>query len=258
MRKRGVPEKMIRLVKILYEGAKTIVQTRYRKTEVGFHHGSALSPVLLLIVLDTITMDVRDNDDLWEVLFADDLVIIVAMEEELQERYLVWKSSLERKGMKVNTQKTAVKVSSNEGYEELNVTSEDGTGLKQIREFKYLGSVTAEGGRTEKAVRQRVKDEWRKWREMSGITLDKKIPLKLRMKIYKSVLRPVLLHGAETWSLKKKEGILERMEMRMVRWTPGLLGRIQSENVRMYEICSIKEKAREAKIFRTRKKERRG
>ena len=257
LRKRGVPEKMIRLVKMMYEGVKTTVQTRYGETEsfpveVGLHQGSALSPFLFLIVLDTITMDVRDNDDLWELLFADDLVIIGDTEEELQERYLLWKGNLESKGMKVNTQKTEVMVSSREGYEEINVTSEDGTRLKQTREFKYLGSVIADEGGTEKAVRQRVKDGWQKWREVSGVTLDKKIPLKLRMKIYKSVLRPVLLYGAETWSLRKKEeGILERTEMRMVRWIAGisLLERRQSEDIRrMCGICNIKEKAREARL----------
>ena len=55
-------------------------------------------------MLDTITMDLREDDELWELLFADDLVIMADTEEELQQRYLVWKNSPERKGMKVNTQ----------------------------------------------------------------------------------------------------------------------------------------------------------
>ncbi|XP_063865384.1 uncharacterized protein LOC135103270 [Scylla paramamosain] len=101
-------------------------------------------------VLDTIMMNVRDNEDLWELLFTDDLVIIADTEEELQERYLLWKGNLERKGMKVSTQKTEVMVSSREGYEEINVTSEDVIRLNQTREFKYLGSVIAEEGGTEK------------------------------------------------------------------------------------------------------------
>ena len=125
LRKREVPEKMIRLVQMMYEGAKTTVKTRYGETEsfpveVGLHQGSALSPFLFLVVLDTITMDVRDNDDLWELLIANDLVIIADTEEELQERYLLWKGNLEKNGMKVNKQKskkkTEVMVSSRKGY----------------------------------------------------------------------------------------------------------------------------------------------
>ena len=71
-------------------------------------------------------MDLRNQDGIWELLFADDLAIIADTEEELQERYLEWKSSLERGGLKVNTSKTEVMISSREGIEDLNVMSQDG------------------------------------------------------------------------------------------------------------------------------------
>ena len=154
--------------------------------------------------------------------------------------------------MKVNMRKTEVMMSSREGNEEINITDEDEQRIQQTREFRYLGSVLAEEGGTEKAVRQRIKAVWQKWKEVSGVVLDRRMPLKLRMKIYTSVLRPVLLYGAETWSLRRKEEeILERTEMRMVRWIAGvsLLERRESEDIRrMCGICNIKEKAREARL----------
>ena len=97
-----------------------------------------------------------------------------------------------------------------------------------------------------------MREAWRKWREVTGVILDKKMPLKLRMKIYKTVVRPVLLYGAETWSLRKKEeGLLERTEMRMVRWIAGisLQERRESQDIRrMCGICNVIEKAREARL----------
>ena len=257
LRKRGVPEKLVRLVKMMYEGARTSVKTKYGETEafsveVGLHQGSALSPFLFLVVIDTLTRELRNNEGLWELLFADDLVIIADTEEQLQERFLEWKETLEKKGLKVNIGKTESMVSSKGGHEEANIQAEDGTVLKQSDEFRYLGSVLAEEGGTEKAVRQRVKEAWQKWREVTGVTLDKKMPLKLRMKVYKTVVRPVLLYGAETWSLKRKEeGLLERTEMRMVRWIAGisLLERRESQDIRrMCGICNVIEKAREARL----------
>ena len=58
---------------------------------------------------------------------------------------------------------------------------EDGGRRKQAEEVKYLGSVIAEEGGTEKAVRKWLKEAWYKWREMSGVSSDKKIPLTLKI-----------------------------------------------------------------------------
>jgi len=102
------------------------------KTTEGFPLGKPLTHALFAvsntisrspslcsqIVSALITLDLREDDELWELLFADDLVIMADMEEELQQRYLVRKNSLERKGMRMNTQKTEVIVSSREGHEE--------------------------------------------------------------------------------------------------------------------------------------------
>ena len=61
-----------------------------------------------------------------------------------------------------------------------------------------------------------------------------------------------MLYGGEIWALRKKEeSLLERTEMRMVRWITGisLRQRMESEMIRrMAGICNIKEKAREARL----------
>lgn len=51
---------------------------------------------------------------------------------------------------------------------------------------------------------------------------DKKIPLRLKGKVYHTVVRLVLLYGAECWPVKKPQ--VERVmivEMRMMRWMCG-------------------------------------
>ena len=42
----------------------------------------------------------------WELLYADDLVIIAESEESLMEKLGKWKEELEMKGLKVNVGKT--------------------------------------------------------------------------------------------------------------------------------------------------------
>jgi hypothetical protein len=48
---------------------------------------------------------------LFEILYADDLVLMVDSMEELQLKFDRWKSVIERKGLKVNMGKTKVMVS---------------------------------------------------------------------------------------------------------------------------------------------------
>ena len=52
-----------------------------------------------------------------------------------------------------------------------------------------------------------------KWRDLSGVISDKKIPRKLKVKLYMTVIRPVLLYGAECWTVgKKEEHILKKTD----------------------------------------------
>ena len=66
MRKRGIPEAMVREGMSLYEGAKTRVRLGLELSEefevkVGVHQGSVLSPLVFAIVVDVVTENVRNG-----------------------------------------------------------------------------------------------------------------------------------------------------------------------------------------------------
>ena len=56
-----------------------------------------------------------------------------------------------------------------------------------------------------------------KWRDISEIVCDKRMPIMLTAAVYKTVIRPVLMYGCETWALRKgaKRG---SKNMRISRW----------------------------------------
>ena len=72
-------------------------------------------------------------------------------------------------------------------------------------------------------------------RSATGVICDKKVPVKLKVKIYQTVIKPTMLYGAECWAMRKKEEyLLNKTEMRMLRWIQGisLKDHIRSEEIR--------------------------
>ena len=78
--------------------------------KVGVHQGSVLSPLLFIIFLKALSSECR-NRSVWELLYADDLVIITKSLKELEDSYCSWKSIIESKGLVVSMKKTKVMVS---------------------------------------------------------------------------------------------------------------------------------------------------
>ena len=63
-----------------------------------------------------------------------------------------------------------------------------------MNKFKYLSVTISEEAGSEEAIRARVIAAWGKWRDLSGVISDKKMPRKLKIKLYMTVIRPILLY----------------------------------------------------------------
>ena len=90
-------------------------------------------------------------------------------------------------------------------------------------------------GRSQADVNNRIKIGWMKWKEKSWIMCDRKVPVELKDKVFKAVIRPAMTHGSECWAVKKKDDSkLNSAEMRILRWARGKtrLGHIRNEDIR--------------------------
>ena len=77
---------------------------------VGVHQGSVLSPLLFIMVLEALSREFR-IDVPWEILYADDLIIIADSMGECITKLKAWKANMEEKGLRVNMKKTKILVS---------------------------------------------------------------------------------------------------------------------------------------------------
>ncbi|KAK3541245.1 hypothetical protein QTP86_016907 [Hemibagrus guttatus] len=237
MRKSGVAEKYVRVVQDMYERSRTVVrcavgQTEEFNVEVGLHQGSALSPFLFAIVMDQLSEEVRQESP-WTMMFADDIVICSESREQVEENLERWRFALERRGMKVSRSKTEYMcVNEREGSGTVRLQGEE---VKKVHEFKYLGSTVQSNGECGKEVKKRVQAGWNGWRKVSGVLCDRKISARIKGKVYRTVVRPAMLYGLETVSLRKRqESELEVAELKMLRFSLGVtrLDRIRNEYIR--------------------------
>ena len=73
-----------------------------------------------------------------------------------------------------------------------------------------------------------VNTSWLKWKEVRPNITDKKMPMRLKAKVYTTVVRPVLAYGSECWGLKKKgQRKLLTTEMSMLRKMLGVTLRVR-------------------------------
>ncbi|KAK3521712.1 hypothetical protein QTP70_015816, partial [Hemibagrus guttatus] len=220
MRRSGVAEKYVRVVQDMYERSRTVVrcavgQTEEFNVEVGLHQGSALSPFLFAIVMDQLSEEVRQESP-WTMMFADDIVICSESREQVEENLERWRFALERRGMKVSRSKTEYMcVNEREGSGTVRLQGEE---VKKVQDFKYLGSTVQSNGECGKEVKKRVQAGWNGWRKVSGVLCDRKISARIKRKVYRTVVRPAMLYGLETVSLRKRqESELEVAELKMLR-----------------------------------------
>ena len=104
-------------------------------------------------------------------------------------------------------------------YEEIQLGDDK---LNTVTTFKYLGSIFDSNGGTERDISNQVKLAWMKWKQLTGVLCDKKVPIKLKYKVYKTVIKPTMTYGAECWAVRKKdENRLHVAEMRMLRRIRG-------------------------------------
>ncbi|KAL0879491.1 hypothetical protein ABMA27_003237 [Loxostege sticticalis] len=78
------------------------------------------------------------------------------------------------------------------------------------------------------------------------------MPIKLKGLIYKSVIRPVLAYGSETWAVTKRHvNSIHVAEMKMLRWMCGVtrLDKIRNEYVRgSLSVRDIADKLQENRL----------
>jgi hypothetical protein len=118
--------------------------------------------------------------------------------------------------------------------------------------FRYLRSMLQKNGDINEDVSHRIKDGWLKWHQASGVLCDPRVPLKLKGKFYRTVIRPAMLYEAECWPTKRRHvQQLSVAEMRMLRWicSHTRRDRVQKDDIReRLGVAPVEEKVMQHRL----------
>ncbi|KHJ40485.1 hypothetical protein D918_09447 [Trichuris suis] len=180
-------------------------------------------------------------------LYADDVVLMAESRQGLEEKIFTWKNHLARYGLKLNLRKTEHMEFGSQTPGTISVHEP----LTKALTFKYLGNyLSSEGGVTTDVAK--IQAAWQKWKTLTGVLCVKKLPRKLKSKVYRTVIRPAVLYGSECWAITKKdEQRLSVMETTMPRRTIGIsrLEHTPNETIRLsMGLAPIVDKVREKRL----------
>ena len=184
-------------------------------------------------------------------MFADDIVICSEGKEQVEEKLESWRYALERRGMKVNRRKTEYMCVNERQDTGSGTVKMQGVEVAKVDDFKYLGSTLQSNGECGREVKKRLQAGWNGWRRMSGVICDRRVPARVKGKVYKVAVRPAMLYWMETVAqTKRQDAEMEVAELKMLRFSIGVtrMDKIRNEYIRGTHVGKFGEKTREARL----------
>ena len=241
----GFPITIIKAIMSLYMNTKAKIMTPEGTTlefltNLGILQGDVLAPLIFIIVLDFILrIAIRPQDgikvadiNITDLDFADDIAVVTNSIAENSHLCQSISDIAAQFGLLINIDKTK--------YMFYNITRPvnadervfvNGQPLEEVNDFKYLGSYIAS---TSKDINVRKGLAWKALQSLD-IFWKSNMSRKIKTKIFRTAVEPVLLYGAETWTLKKADiRALDGVYTRMLRRVFGISWKSHTSNTVLY------------------------
>ena len=252
LKKREIGTKLLNNIMSLYKNTRNYVRTRNLQsaefcTKEGLRQGGVLSPALFNLVMDDIIKEVEEKTKklqvgyrkmtvvtVGECAFADDLAVFAKNEVDLQYNLEMWKGALEEKNLKLNVDKTKVM---SIGKNNTAVTIRlNGMTMEQTDSYRYLGVRIHRSGKNEAELNDRIENAMKVYHALNRTLIRKKeVSTGTKMTVYKTIFRPILIYGSESWVLTQQQrNKIQAVEMKFLRGVRGVTkrDRLRSEKIR--------------------------
>ena len=132
--------------------------------------------------------------------YVDDTILMAESEEELKSLLMKVKEESEKVGLTFNIQKTKIMASSPITSLEI-----DGETVETVSDFVFWGSkITADGDCSHEIKRCLLLGR-KVMTNLDSIFKSRDITLPRKVRLVKAMVFPVVMHGCESWTVKKAE-----------------------------------------------------
>jgi hypothetical protein len=141
--------------------------------------------------------------------------MIIKMEKSLIK-------AAEKVGLRINEEKTEYMVVSwrNRNLVQEELIEMEEYKFRRVDQFKYLGSIITQDNDIKTEISMRLQSANKCFFGLSKIFRSRAISKNLKVRMYLTLLMPIVLYGAETWPLRKTEeqrmAVFERKILRKI------------------------------------------
>ena len=244
----GIRGRLAKAVRSMYVNCEACVRvlggkSDWFKVEQGVRQGCVMSPWLFNLYMDHILREAKERfsggvkleeRNVQFLLFADDLMLVAEMEEDVERNLQILDDVMAQWQMKINWGKTKAMVVKRGGGS-CNVTVK-GEKIEEVKVMKYLGAMFNEEGSCEDEVDSRIGLTCRTIGALRKEVVDRKeLSKTTKLRVYNAIVKPTLLYGSETWTLQNRHmKKLQATEMRYLRKVEGVtrMDRMRSDDIR--------------------------
>jgi len=211
----GIPLKLVRLPQAMMEGTTAKFKIQNELSE-SFHirkwlkQGDALARILFNITLEKIIRKANINQHgnifykfVQILAYADDIDIICRSLKSLQEVTIALDRAARIMRLEINQAKTKYMICGNKKKNAEDIFKVKLMTFERVNSFKYLGTLTTYRNDTSAEINNRIMLANRSYFGMMNMLKAKNINRKHKVTMYKTLIKPVLMYGAETWVLSK-------------------------------------------------------